>query len=256
MASIGQGIDRVDGRLKVAGRAHYAAEFAVPDVVHAVLVQSTIGAGTIIGFDLDAAHAMPGVLAIITPDNAPKLPMKGGPQQMVRSPLLQDRAVSLQRPARRGGRGTDARSGGRRRRAGARAISARGAGHVDGCRAGAGLSTAQRRAPARFASRRSRRRVRHRGGNRRCDLHHADGTSQSDGAARDDRALGRQPTDRVDRDAGHLRCAANPRRDVRDRRVGCACDLPLSRRRLRLQGHIRGRRRRSPRWQRRWSAGR
>ena len=93
MASIGQGIDRVDGRLKVAGRAHYAAEFAVPDVVHAVLVQSTIGAGTIIGFDLDAAHAMPGVLAIITPDNAPKLPMKGGPQQMVRSPLLQDRAV-------------------------------------------------------------------------------------------------------------------------------------------------------------------
>jgi xanthine dehydrogenase YagR molybdenum-binding subunit len=93
MASIGQGIDRVDGRLKVAGRAHYAAEFAVPDVVHAVLVQSTIGAGTITGFDLDAAHAMPGVLAIITPDNAPKLSTKGGPQQMVRSPLLQDRAV-------------------------------------------------------------------------------------------------------------------------------------------------------------------
>ena len=56
MASIGQGIDRVDGRLKVTGRAHYAAEFAVPDVVHAVLVQSTIGAGTITGFDLDAAQ--------------------------------------------------------------------------------------------------------------------------------------------------------------------------------------------------------
>ncbi len=38
MANIGQGIDRVDGRLKVIGRAHYAAEFTVPDVVHAVLV--------------------------------------------------------------------------------------------------------------------------------------------------------------------------------------------------------------------------
>ena len=135
MASIGQGIDRVDGRLKVAGRAHYAAEFAVPGVVHAVLVQSTIGAGTIIGFDLDAAHAMPGVLAIITPDNAPKLPMKGGPQQMVRSPLLQDTCGALQRPARRGGRGGDARSGGCCRARGARAISARRAGHVDGCRA-------------------------------------------------------------------------------------------------------------------------
>ncbi len=65
----------------------------MPDVAQAVLVQSTIGAGTIIGFDTDNAHAMPGVLAIITPDNAPKLPMKDGPQQMVKTPLLQDNAV-------------------------------------------------------------------------------------------------------------------------------------------------------------------
>ena len=90
MANIGQGIDRVDGRLKVTGRARYAAEFAVPDVVHAVLVQSTIGAGTITGFDLAAAQKMPGVLAIITPDNAPKLQTQGGAQQTVRAPLLQD----------------------------------------------------------------------------------------------------------------------------------------------------------------------
>ena len=51
MASIGQPIDRVDGRLKVTGRAKYAAEFAVPGVVHAVLVQSTIGAGVITGLE-------------------------------------------------------------------------------------------------------------------------------------------------------------------------------------------------------------
>ena len=93
MANIGQGIDRVDGRLKVTGRAHYAAEFAVPDVVHAVLVQSTIGAGAITGFDLAAAQKMPGVLAIITPDNAPKLHTQGGAQQTVRAPLLQDRDI-------------------------------------------------------------------------------------------------------------------------------------------------------------------
>ena len=35
-------------------------------------------------------------------------------------------------------------------------------------------------------------RVRHRGGNRRCDLQIADGTSQSDGAARDFHSLGRK----------------------------------------------------------------
>ena len=93
MANIGQGIDRVDGRLKVTGRARYAAEFAVPDVVHAVLVQSTIGAGAITGFDLATAQKMPGVIAIITPDNAPKLHTQGGAQQTVRAPLLQDRDI-------------------------------------------------------------------------------------------------------------------------------------------------------------------
>jgi xanthine dehydrogenase YagR molybdenum-binding subunit len=89
MASIGQPIDRIDGRLKVTGRAKYAAEFAVPGVVHAVLVQSTIGAGLIMSFDIACAQAMPGVLAVITPEGAPKLPLKGG-AQMVRAPLLQD----------------------------------------------------------------------------------------------------------------------------------------------------------------------
>src|ERR1700722_2917691 len=93
MAIIGQPIDRVDGRLKVTGRAKYAAEFAVPGIVHAVLVQSTIGAGWITGLDPSAARSRPGVLAIITPQNAPKLAMKGGTQQTVHAPLLQDMAI-------------------------------------------------------------------------------------------------------------------------------------------------------------------
>ncbi|HET7882598.1 MAG TPA: xanthine dehydrogenase family protein molybdopterin-binding subunit [Acetobacteraceae bacterium] len=93
MTVIGQGIDRIDGRQKVTGRARYAAEFTVPDEVHAVLVQSTIGAGAITGFDIDQAKGMPGVLAILAPDNAPKLSMQGGSQQTVRVPLLQDSAV-------------------------------------------------------------------------------------------------------------------------------------------------------------------
>src|SRR6185312_15087211 len=79
--------------LKVTGRARYAAEFELPDVTYAVLVQSTIGAGEITGFDLARAKAMPGVLAIITPENAPKLSIKEGPQQVVRAPLLQDMRV-------------------------------------------------------------------------------------------------------------------------------------------------------------------
>jgi xanthine dehydrogenase YagR molybdenum-binding subunit len=79
MAMTGKPIDRIDARLKVTGAARYAAEFHVPGVVHAVLVQSTIAAGSITGFDLKEAQGMPGVLAIITPDNAGKLAHAAGP---------------------------------------------------------------------------------------------------------------------------------------------------------------------------------
>jgi xanthine dehydrogenase YagR molybdenum-binding subunit len=72
-AVVGQPIDRRDGRLKVTGRARYAAEFDIDNVAYAVLVQSTIASGEITGFDLAAAQAVPGILAILTPDNAPRL---------------------------------------------------------------------------------------------------------------------------------------------------------------------------------------
>ena len=89
----GQPIDRKDGRQKVTGTAQYAAEFAVPSVVHAVLVQSTVAAGQIAGFELRAAQGMPGVLAIITPDNALAMKKQGQVQQTVAAPLLQDKDI-------------------------------------------------------------------------------------------------------------------------------------------------------------------
>ena len=91
----GQPIDRVDGRQKVTGAAPYAAEFAIPNVVHAVLVQSTVAAGSIEGIDLAVAGAMPGVLAIITPDSIERLGRKGGVPQTISAPLLQDPAVEF-----------------------------------------------------------------------------------------------------------------------------------------------------------------
>ncbi len=90
---VGQGISRVDGPAKVRGQAQYAAEFKVPDAVHAVLVQSTISAGRIGGFDLEVAQSMPGVLAIITPDNAQSLTLSKAAQQTVLHPLLQGREI-------------------------------------------------------------------------------------------------------------------------------------------------------------------
>jgi xanthine dehydrogenase YagR molybdenum-binding subunit len=90
---IGQGIVRQDGRLKVTGGAIYAAEFEVPDCLHAVLVQSTIPAGTITGFDTAQAERMPGVVAIITHNNAGKLNQRKAAQQTVTHPFLQDNRV-------------------------------------------------------------------------------------------------------------------------------------------------------------------
>jgi xanthine dehydrogenase YagR molybdenum-binding subunit len=89
----GQPIDRRDGRQKVTGAASFAAEFQIPDAVYAVLVQSTIAAGSIESFDLQAAQGMPGVLAIITPDNAERLKHRGGVPQTVAEPLLQDSEI-------------------------------------------------------------------------------------------------------------------------------------------------------------------
>ncbi len=91
---VGQPITRVDGRLKVTGGARYAAEFAVPGCVHAVLVQSTVAAGQATAFDTDAAARMPGVLAILTQQNAGQLNQRRAASQTVPHPLLQDSRIT------------------------------------------------------------------------------------------------------------------------------------------------------------------
>jgi xanthine dehydrogenase YagR molybdenum-binding subunit len=83
--SIGAPVNRVDGRLKVTGGAKYAAEFAVPNVAYAVIVTSSIAKGRVRQMDTSAAERAPGVLAVLTPQNAPRLP---GPPQQMRVPTL------------------------------------------------------------------------------------------------------------------------------------------------------------------------
>lgn len=92
-AIIGAALDRVDGRLKVAGAARYAAEAAdFPNLAEAVLVQSTIGAGRIAVLDTSAAARAPGVILVMTHLNAPRLAStKASPMQPGEGhPLLQD----------------------------------------------------------------------------------------------------------------------------------------------------------------------
>ncbi len=73
MALIGKPIDRVDGRLKVTGAAKYAAEFNQPRMAYAFPVRSTVASGTVTKIDVGAAASSPGVIAVLTPENAPRL---------------------------------------------------------------------------------------------------------------------------------------------------------------------------------------
>lgn len=71
---VGQPIDRIDGRLKVTGRATYAYEHKIPNALRAVMVTSTVAKGKIASIDAKAAEGCQGVVAVMTHLNAPKLP--------------------------------------------------------------------------------------------------------------------------------------------------------------------------------------
>ncbi len=76
--SLGDSIERADGRAKVTGAARYAAEIRAQNLAHGVIVGSTIAHGTLAAIDTSAALELPGVLAVLTPWNAPRLPKGGG----------------------------------------------------------------------------------------------------------------------------------------------------------------------------------
>jgi xanthine dehydrogenase YagR molybdenum-binding subunit len=91
----GKAFDRVDARLKVTGKAPYAAEVPVANVAHAVIVESTVAKGAIAAIDTQDAERATGVLLVLTHLNAPKLPgstKKAAPVDRVLQ-LLQDARV-------------------------------------------------------------------------------------------------------------------------------------------------------------------
>lgn len=75
---IGQGIDRIDGIMKITGKANYATDYPAKNMAYAVLFKSTIAAGKITSINTAQAEKSPGVLRVITHENAPKLNVKGG----------------------------------------------------------------------------------------------------------------------------------------------------------------------------------
>ncbi|MFG3450332.1 aldehyde oxidoreductase molybdenum-binding subunit PaoC [Stenotrophomonas sp. NPDC047960] len=86
---VGKPLNRIDGPLKTTGHATYAYEWhdAVPNAAYGYVVTAGIAKGRVTSMELDAARRSPGVLAIVTADNAGPLnksqrnaaPLLGGP---------------------------------------------------------------------------------------------------------------------------------------------------------------------------------
>ncbi len=72
---VGKPHDRIDGKFKTTGTARYAYERhdAVVNPAYGVIVGAAIAKGTITSIELAQAKAAPGVLAIVTAENAGKL---------------------------------------------------------------------------------------------------------------------------------------------------------------------------------------
>jgi xanthine dehydrogenase YagR molybdenum-binding subunit len=72
---VGKPVDRIDGPLKTTGTAPYAYEQhqAVPNAAYGHVVGAGIAKGRITSIDIQAARKAPGVIAIVTYENAGKL---------------------------------------------------------------------------------------------------------------------------------------------------------------------------------------
>jgi xanthine dehydrogenase YagR molybdenum-binding subunit len=69
---IGRPLDRVDGPLKVTGRAKYAYEYAAQgEAAYGFIVSAAIAKGRVVGVDVRDAERASGVLLVLTQDNAP-----------------------------------------------------------------------------------------------------------------------------------------------------------------------------------------
>ncbi|MEU9286097.1 xanthine dehydrogenase family protein molybdopterin-binding subunit [Streptomyces sp. NPDC048275] len=71
--AVGTARTRVEGREKVTGAARYAGEVPYPELAHGWLVLSTVARGRIRAIESAPVLAMPGVLAVLHHENAPRL---------------------------------------------------------------------------------------------------------------------------------------------------------------------------------------
>ncbi|MEQ4301986.1 xanthine dehydrogenase family protein molybdopterin-binding subunit [Plantactinospora sp. B6F1] len=81
--AIGTPLDRFDGPAKVTGTARYAFEHPVDHPAYLSPVQATVAVGRITAVHTELAWAEPGVLAVLTHENAPRVASFDDPELVV-----------------------------------------------------------------------------------------------------------------------------------------------------------------------------
>ncbi|MFJ6780397.1 xanthine dehydrogenase family protein molybdopterin-binding subunit [Streptomyces yangpuensis] len=87
--ALGTATARAEGPDKLSGAARYAADHTPPGCAYALPVPATVPHGRVTAVDTAAALRLPGVLAVLTPYDAPRL----GPSDDATLQVLQDTAV-------------------------------------------------------------------------------------------------------------------------------------------------------------------
>ena len=233
--AIGAALSRVEGREKVTGEARYAFEQPIEGVAYAAAVTATIAAGEIDAIDPARALALPGVLAVISHDNAPQLGETADGELLLfqsdtvhyRGQIVAAVVAETLEAAREGADAVHIDYAPREHDVELRL------GHPALLQARQGQPVL----PHRHGAGRRGGRARARRGRRRRDLRHAADPQQPDGAAREPRAVGGRRPHRVRLDPGHVGRTQDARRGLRHPTRAGARRLPARRRRLRLQGH-------------------
>ena len=100
MKVVGQPVDRIDGKLKTTGTARYAYERqdAAPNAAYGYILGAAVAKGLIASLDVSQAQRAPGVLAVVTYQNAGRLgKAKAHTARLLAGPGVQhfDQAVAV-----------------------------------------------------------------------------------------------------------------------------------------------------------------
>ncbi|UCB49391.1 MAG: 4-hydroxybenzoyl-CoA reductase subunit alpha, partial [Deltaproteobacteria bacterium] len=74
LSVVGKSVERKDGRVKVSGKARYAADLSAPGMLHGKILRSPLAHAKILNIDSRKAEALPGVMAVVTGKDFPGKP--------------------------------------------------------------------------------------------------------------------------------------------------------------------------------------